>query len=224
MRRADPSQQDALGHCRGTGGAGTRARLSDGGILAEAPAAIAEAYRTGRGSFRVRARWTTEALGHGQYQIVITEIPYQVPKARVIERIAELLAARKLPMLADIRDESTEAVRVVLEPKSRTVEAEHLMEHLFRLTDLEIRFGLNMNVLGADNTPRVMNLKEVLAAFLDHRHQVLVRRTQFPPGQNRPPARNPGRVADRLPQPRRGHPHHPRGGRTEGRAHPGVQL
>ncbi|MBE0530178.1 MAG: DNA topoisomerase IV subunit A [Rhodospirillales bacterium] len=150
-----------------------------GGILAEAPGAILEAYRTGRGSFRLRARWETESLGHGQYQIIITEIPYQVPKARIIERVAELLAARKLPMLADIRDESTDDVRIVLEPKSRTVEAEHLMEHLFRLTDLEVRFGLNMNVLGADNTPRVMNLREVLAAFLDHRHQVLVRRTEF---------------------------------------------
>jgi topoisomerase-4 subunit A len=150
-----------------------------GGILAESPGAILEAYRTGRGSFRLRARWETEALGHGQYQIVVTEIPYQVPKARIIERIAELLAARKLPMLADIRDESTDDVRVVLEPKSRTVEAEHLMEHLFRMTDLEVRFGLNMNVLGADNTPRVMNLKEVLAAFLEHRRQVLVRRTEF---------------------------------------------
>ncbi len=150
-----------------------------GGILAEAPGAILEAYRTGRGSFRLRARWETESLGHGQYQIVITEIPYQVPKARIIERVAELLAARKLPMLADIRDESTDDVRVVLEPKSRTVEAEHLMEHLFRLTDLEVRFGLNMNVLGADNTPRVMNLREVLSAFLEHRQQVLVRRTEF---------------------------------------------
>jgi topoisomerase-4 subunit A len=150
-----------------------------GGILAEAPGAILEAYRTGRGSFRLRARWETESLGHGQYQIIVTEIPYQVPKARIIERVAELLAARKLPMLADIRDESTDDVRIVLEPKSRTVEAEHLMEHLFRLTDLEVRFGLNMNVLGADNTPRVMNLREVLAAFLEHRHQVLVRRTEF---------------------------------------------
>ncbi|MDX9860936.1 MAG: DNA topoisomerase IV subunit A [Rhodospirillales bacterium] len=150
-----------------------------GGVLSEAPASILEAYRSGRGSFRLRARWQTESLGHGQYQIIITEIPYQVPKARIIERIAELLAARKLPMLADVRDESTEAVRVVLEPKSRTVEAEHLMEHLFRLTDLEVRVGLNMNVLGADNTPRVMNLKEVLVAFLEHRREVLVRRTEF---------------------------------------------
>jgi len=150
-----------------------------GGILAEAPEAILDAYRTGRGGFRLRAHWESESLGHGQYQIVVTEIPYQVPKARVIERVAELLAARKLPMLADIRDESTDAVRIVLEPKSRTVEAGHLMEHLFRLTDLEARIGLNMNVLGADNTPRVLNLKEVLVAFLDHRHEVLVRRTRF---------------------------------------------
>lgn len=150
-----------------------------GGILVESQASILESYRTGRGSFRLRARWERENLPHGQYQIIITEIPYQVPKSRVIERIAELLTARKLPMLADIRDESTDLVRIVLEPKSRTVEAEHLMEHLFRQTDLETRFGLNMNVLGADNTPRVMNLREVLVAFLDHRHVVLVRRTQF---------------------------------------------
>lgn len=150
-----------------------------GGILVESQASILESYRTGRGSFRLRARWERENLPHGQYQIIITEIPYQVPKSRVIERIAELLTARKLPMLADIRDESTDLVRIVLEPKSRTVEAEHLMEHLFRQTDLETRFGLNMNVLGADNTPRVMNLREVLVAFLDHRHAVLVRRTQF---------------------------------------------
>ncbi|MBT6093444.1 MAG: DNA topoisomerase IV subunit A [Rhodospirillaceae bacterium] len=149
-----------------------------GGVLVEPRDAIIEAYRTGRGSFRLRARWEMEKLPHGQYQIIITEVPYQVQKSRLIEKVAELMQARKLPMLADIRDESTEDVRVVLEPKNRTVDPEFLMEHLFKQTDLETRIGLNMNVLNADNVPGVMNLREVLQAFLDHRHVVLVRETQ----------------------------------------------
>ncbi len=149
-----------------------------GGVLAEAPGAIVQAYASGRGSFRLRARWQVEKGGHGTWQIVVTEIPYQVPKSRLIERIAELMAARKLPLLADVRDESTDAVRVVLEPKSRSVDAAALMEHLFRLTDLEVRISLNMNVLDGGITPRVMPLKEVLRAFLDHRHDVLVRRSR----------------------------------------------
>jgi topoisomerase IV subunit A len=149
-----------------------------GGVLVETPAAIAEAYRTGRGSFRVRAKWAVEKLSHGLYQIVLTEIPYQVQKAKLVEKIAELLSERKLPLLADIRDESAEDVRVVLEPRNRTVEAELLMEQLFRQTDLEVRAPLNMNVLGADSIPRVMNLKEVLQAFLDHRMEVLERRSR----------------------------------------------
>ncbi len=148
-----------------------------GGVLVEPRDTIIEAYKTGRGSFRLRARWETEKLPHGQYQIVITEVPYQVQKSRLIEKVAELMQARKLPMLADIRDESTEDVRVVLEPKNRTVDAELLMEHLFKQTDLETRIGLNMNVLNADNVPGVMNLREVLQAFLDHRHEVLIRET-----------------------------------------------
>ncbi|CAA7618056.1 DNA topoisomerase IV subunit A [Magnetospirillum sp. UT-4] len=148
-----------------------------GGVLVETRAAVAEAYRTGRGSFRLRARWSVEKLSHGLYQIVVTEIPYQVQKSKVIEKIAELLGEKKLPLLADIRDESAEDVRIVLEPRNRSVEAEHLMEQLFRQTDLETRFGLNMNVLDRDAVPRVMNLKEVLRAFLDHRLEVLQRRT-----------------------------------------------
>ena len=132
---------------------------------------------TGRGGFRVRARWEKEDIGRGQYQIVVTEIPYQVQKARLIERIAELLQARKLALLADVRDESAEDVRIVLEPKSRTVEAELLMEMLFRQTELENRIGLNMNMLDAAGIPRVMTLKQVLQAFLDHRRTVLLRRT-----------------------------------------------
>lgn len=148
-----------------------------GGTLVETRAAVLEAYRTGRGSFRLRARWSVEKLSHGLYQIIITEIPYQVQKSKLIEKIAELLEAKKLPLLADVRDESTHEVRVVLEPRNRTVEAELLMEQLFRQTDLETRVPLNMNVLDADSVPRVMNLKEVLRAFLDHRHHVLIRRS-----------------------------------------------
>ncbi len=148
-----------------------------GGILAEDRKTVEAAYKIGRGSFRIRARWKTEKLGRGQYQIVITEIPYQVQKARLVERIAELMDAKKLPFLEDVVDESTEDVRLVLVPKSRSVEPGMLMEQLFKQTDLETRFGLNMNVLDADKTPRVMNLREVLQAFLDHRHEVLERRT-----------------------------------------------
>ena len=148
-----------------------------GGVLVEDREQIADAYATGRGGFRVRARWEKESIGRGQYQIVVTEIPYQVQKARLIERIAELLQARKLALLADVRDESAEDVRIVLEPKSRTVRAELLMEMLFRQTELETRIGLNMNVLDASGVPRVMTLKQVLQAFLDHRREVLLRRT-----------------------------------------------
>ena len=149
-----------------------------GGVIVEDPAAILEAYKTGRGGFRLRARWEVEQGKRGTYNIVITEIPYQVPKGRVIEKIAELLHQRKLPLLADIRDESAEDIRLVLEPKSGRVEAAVLMEHLFRLSDLEVRIGLNLNVLDADQTPRVMNLREALQAFLDHRQVVLVRRSR----------------------------------------------
>ncbi len=149
-----------------------------GGVLVENRETIVEAYKTGRGSLRVRAKWREEKLERGQYQIIISEIPYQVQKAKLIERVAALMDEKKLPFLADIRDESTEEVRIVLEPKSRTVPADQLMEQLFRQTDLEIRFGLNMNVLGADSIPRVMDLREVLQAYLDHRQVVLVRRAK----------------------------------------------
>ena len=149
-----------------------------GGVLVEAPENIQQAYRGGRGSFRLRARWEIERQKHGQYQIVVSEIPYQVPKARIIERVAALLASRKLALLADVRDESAETVRIVLEPKTRSVAPETLMESLFRTTDLEVRISLNMNVVDANNVPRVMNLRGVLQAFLDHRHEVLLRRTR----------------------------------------------
>ncbi len=153
--------------------------LPTGGVLVESQENIAEAYRTGRGSMRLRARWEKEDLSHGQYQIVITEMPYQVQKARLIERIAELLAAKKLPLLGDVRDESTEDVRLVLVPRSRTVPADLLMEQLFRQTELENRLSLNLNVLDAKGVPRVMNLKDVLQAFIEHRMEVLIRRTHF---------------------------------------------
>src|SRR5882724_384934 len=146
-----------------------------GGVLVEPPESIHEAYETGRGSFRLRARWATEALGHGLYQIVVTEVPFQVQKGRLVERIAALLEEKKLPLLADVRDESTEDVRLVLEPKTRNVDAEMLMEQLFRLTELETRVPLNLNVLDPLGVPRVMNLKEALQAFLDHRRNVLQR-------------------------------------------------
>lgn len=150
-----------------------------GGVLVEDRETVVEAYTSGRGSFRIRARWEEESLGRGQYQVVVTEIPYQVQKSRLVERIAELMHARKLPLLGDIREESADDIRLVLEPKSRNVTAEMLMESLFRNTDMESRFGLNMNVLDAETVPRVMDLREVLQAYLDHRHNVLVRRTKF---------------------------------------------
>jgi topoisomerase-4 subunit A len=150
-----------------------------GGVLVEDRETVVEAYASGRGSFRIRARWEEESLGRGQYQVVVSEIPYQVQKSRLVERIAELMHARKLPLLGDIRDESADDIRLVLDPKSRNVTAEMLMESLFRNTDMESRIGLNMNVLDAETVPRVMDLREVLQAYLDHRHEVLVRRTKF---------------------------------------------
>jgi len=150
-----------------------------GGIIVDDRASILEAYKTGRGGFRVRARWTQEDLGRGGWQVVVTEIPYQVQKGRLIEKIAELLTAKKLPLLADVRDESAEDVRIVLEPRSRTVDPQLMMEQLFKNTELEARIPLNMNVLSAGKVPKVMSLKEVLREWLDHRKEVLVRRTNF---------------------------------------------
>ncbi len=149
-----------------------------GGELAEDRDTLVEAYTSGRGGFRVRARWQAEKFRGGGYHIVITEIPYQVQKAKLIERIAELLVSRKLAMLGDVRDESTDHVRLVLEPKSRAVDAAVLMESLYRQTDLETRVSLNLNVLDAEQVPRVMNLRELLQSFLDHRHDVLCRRSR----------------------------------------------
>ena len=149
-----------------------------GGIIVDDKATIREAYNTGRGSFRVRARWTQEDTGHGTWVVVVTEIPYAVPKSRLIEKIAELLQNKRLPLLADIRDESTEDVRIVLEPRSRSVDPVLMMEQLFKLTELESRFPLNMNVLMGGLTPRVVNLAEVLREWLDHRRAVLIRRSK----------------------------------------------
>ncbi|MFZ3034248.1 MAG: DNA topoisomerase IV subunit A [Parvibaculum sp.] len=150
-----------------------------GGVIVESKEAIAEAYATGRGGFRVRARWEKEELPRGLWQIVVTEIPYQVQKSKLVEKLAELLMAKKLPLLEDVRDESSEDIRLVLVPKSKTVEPEHLMESLFRTSDLENRFSLNMNVLSAGQVPGVMSLRDVLQAWLAHRKEVLVRRSNF---------------------------------------------
>jgi topoisomerase-4 subunit A len=148
-----------------------------GGIIVESAASLEKTYTTGRGSIRMRARWHKEELSHGLYQIIVTEIPYQIQKSKLIEKIAELFKNKKLPLLGNISDESNEEIRLVLEPKNRSVDAEMLMESLFRVSDLETRFNLNMNVLTASGVPQVMNIKEVLKAFVDHRHEVLIRRS-----------------------------------------------
>jgi topoisomerase-4 subunit A len=149
-----------------------------GGIVVDPPASIAEAYTTGRGSFRVRARWHKEDLGRGSYSIVITQIPWLVQKSRLVEKLAELLNEKKLPLVADVRDESAEDVRLVIEPRSRSVDPVILMESLFKTTELEARIPLNMNVLVKGRVPKVVGLAEALREWLDHRRQVLVRRTR----------------------------------------------
>jgi topoisomerase-4 subunit A len=163
-----------------------------GGVLVDSEAAISSAYAAGRGAFRVRARFSTgpkadgawepagiEKLPNGMWQLIISEIPYQVPKNKLIEQIAALIADKRLPILADVRDESDAQIRIVIEPRSRTVDPQLLKESLFRLTDLEVRVPLNMNVLDADRTPRVMGLKEVLSAWVAHQFSVLMRRSQY---------------------------------------------
>ena len=149
-----------------------------GGIIVEPAASLLETYETGRGGVRLRARWTKEDTGRGGYQIVVTEVPYQVKKAELVEALAELIENKKAPLLGDVRDESAEDVRLVLEPKNRNVEPEMLMESLFKLSALETRFPVNMNVLDARGTPGVMGLKAALVAFLDHRREVLIRRAR----------------------------------------------
>ena len=149
-----------------------------GGILIEPASSMLDAYRTGRGGFRLRSTWHKEELGRGRYEVIVTEIPFQVQKAKLVERIAALVTEKKLPILADVRDESAEDLRLVLEPRSGNVDAAVLMEALFRQTDLEVRIPLNLNVLDAKRTPRVMSLGEALQAFIDHRRDVLLRRSR----------------------------------------------
>ena len=150
-----------------------------GGLIVDKFSTILNNYTQGKGNFRIRAKWEKEDLGMGQYQIIVTEIPYQVVKSKLIEKIAQLLQDKKIPLLSDVRDESTHDVRIVLEPKNRNVDANMLMELLFRQTELEVRFNMNMNVLDSDGVPRVMSIKEVLREYLDHRRKVLVRRSAY---------------------------------------------
>lgn len=150
-----------------------------GGVVIDKFESILNTYKDGRGVFRIRAKWEKEDLGHGQYQIVVKEIPYQVVKSKLIEKIAELLFNKKIPLLADVRDESSHDVRIVLDPKNRTVDANLLMEHLFKQTELESRFNMNMNVLDSEGVPHVLDIKQVLKEFLSHRHIVLQRRAQY---------------------------------------------
>ncbi len=149
-----------------------------GGVIVDPPAAMTEIYRTGRGSIRLRARWTKEEGGRGTWNAVVTEIPYGVQKSRLIEKIAELFNEKKLPLIADIRDESAEDIRIVIEPRARTIDADVMMEALFKLTELETRVGVNMNVLADGAVPRVVSLGEALGQWLDHRRDVLLRRSR----------------------------------------------
>lgn len=172
IEKPDCSVKDLLKYVKGPD-------FPTGGTLVEDKDAILQAYETGRGSFRVRAKWQVEKLKNDGYQIVITEIPYQVMKSRLIEKIADLITGKKAPMLDDIIDESAEDIRVVLTPKNKTIDPELLMGWLFKNTDLESRFSLNMNVLDHGITPKVMDLKGVLQAFVDHRRDVLLRRSEY---------------------------------------------
>jgi len=171
LDRPDASTEALMTHVQGPD-------FPTGGVIVEPRANLLDVYETGRGGVRVRARWEKEDLGKGMYQIVVTEIPYQVKKADLIEGLAQLIEDKKAPLLGDVRDESAEDVRLVLEPKSRNVEPEVLMESLFKLSDLETRFSVNLNVLDARGTPGVMGLKQALTAFLAHRREVLVRRAR----------------------------------------------
>ena len=168
-----PNASDAqvLEHVRGPD-------FPTGGIVVDSPASIAESYATGRGSFRVRAKWALEDQGRGTWQIVVTEIPYGVQKGKLIEQIAALINDKKLPILSDVRDESDAEIRIVLEPRARTVDPDTLIESLFRLSDLEVRVSLNLNVLDHTRTPRVMSLKQAIAAWVDHQFIVLRRRSE----------------------------------------------
>ncbi|WP_300527465.1 DNA topoisomerase IV subunit A [Maricaulis sp.] len=171
IKNPEAENQDLLDHVKGPD-------FPTGGICVEPAASIREAYETGRGGFRVRAKWEKEDIGRGMWRIVVTEIPYAVQKSKLVEKIALLMDQKKLPLLDDILDESTEDIRLVIEPKSKLVDPEMLMESLFKLTDLESRISLNLNVLDPSGTPRVMSLKETLRIWLDHRREVAVRRAR----------------------------------------------
>ncbi|WP_068315896.1 DNA topoisomerase IV subunit A [Polycladidibacter hongkongensis] len=170
IKEPDATTEELLTHVKGPD-------FPTGGVIVNDQGSIVEAYKTGRGSFRTRAKWHKEEGPRGTYNIVVTQIPYQVQKSRLIEKIAELLTARKLPLLDDVQDESAEDIRLVLVPRSKTVDPELLMASLFKLTDLESRFSLNMNVLSGGVVPKVMGLKDVLQEWLDHQKDVLVRRS-----------------------------------------------
>jgi len=171
LKRPEATTADLMEHVRGPD-------FPTGGVIVEPRESILESYRSGRGAFRLRARWEIEQLPRGLWQIIVTEIPYQVAKSKLIEKLAEVIQLKKVPLLADVRDESADDVRIVLEPRAKTVDPDQLMGMLMRVTDLEIRFSLNMNVLIDGRTPRVCSLREVLRAFLDHRRAVLKRRSQ----------------------------------------------
>ena len=177
-RGAPPDQRQSQGQRRRSDPVRPRPRFPDRRHPGRAARIIVNAYETGRGSFRLRAKWEREDKGRGVYQIVVTEIPYGVQKDKLVEKIAELLLAKKLPLLKDVRDESADDIRLVLEPRAGTVEPAILMEQLFRISDLEVRFPLNLNVLDKGTVPKVMSLAEALKAWLEHRKDVLVRRTQ----------------------------------------------
>ncbi|MDB5416628.1 MAG: parC, partial [Phenylobacterium sp.] len=167
----DATTEELMAHVQGPD-------FPTGGVIVEPRASLLETYETGRGGVRLRAFWEKEETGRGTYQIVVTQVPYQVKKADLVEQLALLIETKKAPLLGDVRDESAEDVRLVLEPKSRNVEPEVLMESLFKLSDLETRFSVNINVLDARGTPGVMGLKQALKAFLAHRREVLVRRAR----------------------------------------------
>ncbi len=171
IEKPDATDEDLLHYIRGPD-------FPTGGIIVDTPSVIAESYRTGRGSFRVRARWHKEETGRGTWIVVVTEIPYGVPKSRLVEQLANLVLDKKVPILADVRDESTDDVRLVLEPRSRTVDLDLLMESLFKLSDLESRISLNMNVLVKGKVPQVLGVADVLRQWLFHRQEVLIRRSR----------------------------------------------
>ena len=154
-----------------------------GGVIVEPRDSILHSYETGKGSIRVRSKWEVEDLGRGQWQIIVTEPPFQVQKSKLIEKLAELIDTKRTPLLADVRDESAEDIRIVLEPKSKTVQPEQLMESLFKLSDLENRFSVNMNVIDANGIPRIMGLKDILRAFVDFKKQVVIRRANWRRGK-----------------------------------------